>query len=158
TKNHEPITENTAWENGSWNSNYSTSKFLAEREVWRGIAEGLNAVIVNPTLILGGGNWNEGTPQFFSKIWKGLPFYTEGGAGFVAAADVARVMIQLMESDIHSERFILNSEHYSYKDLFSIISDLLGKRKPYINVKPWMMSILWREEMLKYRLTGLPPL
>jgi dihydroflavonol-4-reductase len=63
-----------------------------------------------------------------------------------------------MESEIHSERFIINSEHWSFKDLFFFIADLLNKRKPFINMKPWMMEILWREEMLKYRLTGVAPL
>jgi nucleoside-diphosphate-sugar epimerase len=140
------------------NSSYALSKFLGEREVWRGIAEGLNAVIVNPSLIIGAGNWNEGPPQFFKKIWEGLPFYTNGGAGFVAIKDVVSLMIQLMESEIHSERFIINDDHLTFKDFFFLIADLLKKKRPFINVKPWMIKILWREEMLKYKLTGISPL
>src|SRR6185295_8650851 len=61
SRNDEVVNESTEWESG--NSNYALSKFLGEREVWRGIAEGLNAVIVNPSLIIGAGNWNEGPPQ-----------------------------------------------------------------------------------------------
>jgi dihydroflavonol-4-reductase len=78
-RNHEAVNEATAWEESRLNSSYSIGKYLAEREVWRGIAEGLNAVIVNPSFILGAGNWKEGTPQFFYNAWKGLKIYTGGG-------------------------------------------------------------------------------
>ena len=157
-RNDEVVNESTSWEERTRNSNYAIGKFLSEREVWRGIAEGLNAVIVNPSLIIGPGNWNEGPPQFFLDLWKGLIFYTNGGTGLVDVKDVVAIMIQLMESDIHSERFILNGENWAFGDFFFFIADRLKKRRPFINVKPWMMEILWREEMLKYRLTGISPL
>jgi len=157
-RNEQVVNESTAWEEGNRNSNYAIAKFLSEREVWRGIAEGLNAVIVNPSLIVGPGNWNEGPPQFFLDLWQGLLFYTDGGTGFVDVHDVVAIMIQLMESDIHSERFILNGENWSWGDFFFFISDQLKKRRPFINVKPWMMEILWRVEMLKYRFSGISPL
>ncbi|HYV93749.1 MAG TPA: NAD-dependent epimerase/dehydratase family protein [Chitinophagales bacterium] len=158
SRNDEVVNETTEWEDGKRNSNYAISKFLGEREVWRGIAEGLNAVIVNPSLIIGAGNWNEGPPQFFKKVWEGMPYYTNGGAGVVAINDVVTLMVQLMESEIHGERFIINAEHFTFKDFFSVIADQLKKRRPFINIKPWMMKLLWREEMLKYKLTGISPL
>jgi hypothetical protein len=67
-------------------------------------------------------------------------------------------MIQLMESDIHNERFIINADHFKFKDFFFFLADQLKKKRPFINIKPWMIKILWREEMLKYRLTGISPL
>lgn len=157
-RNDEVVKESTGWEEGNRNSKYAIAKFLSEREVWRGIAEGLNAVIVNPSLIIGPGNWNDGPPQFFLDLWKGLIFYTNGGTGLVDVKDVVAIMIQLMESDIHSERFIINGENWAFGDFFFFIADQLKKRRPFINVKPWMMEILWREEMLKYRISGISPL
>ncbi len=47
-----PVTEDLIWSPSKKHSNYSISKFHSEMEVWRGIEEGLNAVILNPSIIL----------------------------------------------------------------------------------------------------------
>ncbi len=152
----EVINENKTSEN-TFTSSYGLSKFLGEREVWRGMAEGLNAVIVNPSLIIGSGNWNSGPPKFFTSIWNGYPFYSNGSIGIVDAEDVVNIMMMLMNSDIHSERFILNSGHLTLKEFFFTIADFLKKRRPYISVKPWMIEVLWREETLRHFITGSSP-
>jgi len=157
-RDNELVNENTIWENSKLHSNYAISKFLAEREVWRGMAEGLNAVIVNPSLVLGAGNWNEGPPELFHKIWKGLFLYTEGGTGVVAAEDVARLMIQFMKSGISGERFIINAETWSFKDLLFLIADQLGVRRPRLKASSSVINILWPLEMMKSRLLGKKPL
>ncbi len=77
----EIITESTPWEENADNSNYAVSKQAAEREVWRGMAEGLKAVIVNPGIIIGPGNWNSGSGKLFSSVWNRLKFYSEGMSG-----------------------------------------------------------------------------
>ena len=84
--------EETYWKASNKNSQYAISKYGAEREVWRGIEEGLNAVIVNPSVILGPGDWKSGSPAFFSRIGKGLKFYTSGINGFVDVRDVSKAM------------------------------------------------------------------
>jgi nucleoside-diphosphate-sugar epimerase len=154
----EKVNENTPWENQSGNSKYSISKFLAEREVWRAIAEGLNAVIVNPSLIIGTGNWDDGSPEMFTRVWNGLFAYTEGGTGIVAARDVVNVMIHLMKSDISNERFILSAEDWSFKDLFFLIADQLHVKRPWLNVRPWMMDFFWRTEQMKQLFLRKKPL
>lgn len=53
------ISESTEWDFNGNQTNYGISKYLAEREVWRGLAEGLNAVIVNPSVIIGDGDWKK---------------------------------------------------------------------------------------------------
>lgn len=143
------VTESTEWDENGIHSNYGISKYLAEREVWRGIAEGLNAVIVNPTVIVGDGSWQEGTPRFFLNGWRGMPAYPTGGSGFVAAKDVAELMIRLMKNDIQHERFILNAEDWSYQKFLFTIADLLGKKRPYIKVLPWMTAFIWRLEAMR---------
>ena len=158
SRGDEVIHENTPWEDSALNSNYAISKFLSEREVWRGIAEGLNAVIVNPSLIIGPGDWNDGPPNFFTMVWKNLYFYTNGGTGLVDVHDVATTMIQLMESDIQNDRFIINADHWQFRNFFFTIADLLKKRRPFINVRKWMLEALWRIEMIKHSATGLSPL
>jgi nucleoside-diphosphate-sugar epimerase len=128
--NGELIDENSKWISSKNRSAYSISKYKSEMEVWRGIQEGLNAVIVNPSVILGPGFWNSGSGSLFTKAAKGMKYYTNGITGFVDVRDVSEFMIQLLKSDIDAQRFILNAENLSYKDLFEKISDAMNIAKP----------------------------
>ncbi len=89
----EKTTEKTPWKDSDKDSPYSISKYQSELEVWRGIAEGLNAVIINPSVILGPGDWSKGSPSFFPLIAKGMKFYSQGINGYVGVKDVCRVMV-----------------------------------------------------------------
>jgi len=126
--------EHHSWTDSERNSAYAISKHLSEHEVWTGIKQGLNAVIVNPAVIFGPGDWSKGSSSFFSNIAKGMPFYTGGITGYVDVRDVVQSMITLMESTIKGERFILCSENLSYHDVFLMIAESLGARKPFIPV------------------------
>ncbi len=158
-KNETTINEETKWQNDKWNSPYGISKHLAEMEVWRGMAEGLNAVIVNPSNVLGSGFWKDRTTtgQFFYKVWNGLPFYPRGGTGFVDVRDVARFMVHLMESNISGERFILNGENISFKEILFEIAKSLNVKKPYIEVNPFIREAAWRASWLYSKLSGNAP-
>ena len=122
--------ENTYWLNSPENSYYSLSKYYSEMEVWRGIEEGLNAVIVCPAIILGPGKREKGSSMIFKQVWKGLFFYTSGTNGFVDVRDVVNVMIQLMKGKIKSERFILCSESIPFKKTFDHIAKALERKNP----------------------------
>ncbi len=152
------INEKTKWEKSDYNSEYAISKYHAEQEVWRGIAEGLNAAIINPGIILGAGFWNEGSASFFSKIWKGNKFYGTGGSGFVDVRDVSRLMIKMMESEVKSERFIAIGENWSYQKVFETIADSIQKNRPSIPINPLLGGVAWRVEWVRSRITGHPAL
>ena len=158
-KNEPIINEKTKWKEGGWNSPYGKSKCLAEMEVWRGMAEGLNAVIVNPSNVLGSGFWRRenSTSQFFYKIWDGLPFYPMGSTGFVDVRDVVRLMVRLMESDISGERFIINGGNLSFKIFFEEIAEILGTKKPFIEVTPFLRELAWRLTWLFSKINGKKP-
>jgi nucleoside-diphosphate-sugar epimerase len=143
------ITEDTDFDTEGKSSGYSTSKYKAELEVWRGIAEGLNAVIVNPSVILGAGDWKSGSSSIFSTIYSGLKFYTKGITGFVDVRDVVKVMILLVNSQLNSERFIINSENIGYYEFFKMVAYNLNVKAPsiYANVK--LTSLAWRLEYIK---------
>ena len=151
-------TENNYWKESQTNTQYAVSKYLAEQEVWRGIEEGLNSVIINPSVILGPGDWTKGSSQIFEKVWHGLKYYSTGGSGYVDVLDVANCMLRLMDSDIVNERFILNSENVKYRLLFDTIAEQMNKPKPYIKVTPFLKEIAWRIEWLKYLFTNRKPL
>ncbi len=136
-------------ETGDWsvetnNYGYAITKHGAETEVWRGTQEGLDAVIVNPGVILGSGSWNTSSGQIFSKVHDGLRFYTEGTTGYVGVKDVVKAMVQLMESDIINERFILVAENLQLKELLFQIADAFGKKRPSIKVSKMLSEIAWR--------------
>ena len=154
-----PVDESMFWEPKTSNSEYSRTKYLGEMEVWRGIGEGLNAVIVNPTVIFGEhGNWKKGSMNIFRNIYNGFPWYSTGAGGFVDADDVANAMILLMESDVSSERFLINAENRSYSDLFFMIADAFGVKRPYRKVSPFLAAMVWRIEGIKSFITGRVPL
>ena len=151
------ITEDQSWKKNKKQSAYSLSKYRAEQEVWRGIAEGLNAVIVNPSVILGPGNWHSGSSELFTLVWKGLPFYTEGVTGYVDVRDVASAMILLMEKQQFGQRFILSSENISYRQLFGFMAENFNRKAPYFNIRHWMGEIAWRWYWLGGKLSGKNP-
>ncbi len=154
----EIITESTPWEDNADNSNYAVSKQAAEREIWRGIAEGLNAVMVNPGIIIGPGNWKNGSGKLFSSVWNGLRFYSDGMSGFVSADDVARCMMALMEGEIHSERFIVISENLTYREVLFQIADSLGKKRPSLKANKFLSGVAWRMSACAALFTGKNPL
>ncbi|MEI6815591.1 MAG: NAD-dependent epimerase/dehydratase family protein [Bacteroidota bacterium] len=145
----EMITEDTYWKTSPNNTGYAISKYGAEREVWRGMAEGLNAVIVNPGVIIGPGDWNNNTSEMFSLGWRGMKFYTEGVNAFVDARDVSKALIALMESDISNERFILASENISFRQFFDFIADSFNKPRATVKVNRTLANIGWRLEALR---------
>ena len=153
-----PINETMNWTEETSNSEYGKSKYLAEIEVWRGISEGLNAVIVNPVIILGTGDWTKGSSEIFKSAYDEFPWFTGGTSGFVDVEDVVKAMITLMDSDINAERFILSAENIGYKEVFSLIAKNFHKKPPYKKVTPLLASLVWRWEALKGRFTGKDPL
>lgn len=138
------ISEKTKWKNSPTTSGYSISKYNAEREVWRGIEEGLNAIMVNPCVILGAGNWNDSSLTIFRTLEKGLKFYPPGSNATVDARDVSTVMIALMKSDIHSDRFLCIGSNQSFYDLMSEIAKQLNVKSPTIKTGRFIVEVVRR--------------
>lgn len=156
--NQPQVNERVQWDESPINTQYAISKYLAEHEVWRGIAEGLEAVMVNPSVILGEGDWSSGSCRLFTQVWQGLPFYPAGGTGFIDVLDLVQIMYRLMNSPIHSERFIVNAHNLSYKEFFTLVAQYLHKPAPTKQITPLMAEIGWRWEALKALFTRNAPL
>jgi len=134
------LDENVLWKSKPNENVYSLSKYLAEQEVWRGMEEGLNVVIVNPGVIVGPGNWDRGTGKLFSLSKKGVLFYTEGVNGFVDVKDVAEMMVELCDKKIYGERFLLVENNYSFKEILEQIHFALGKKPPQIKAGKFFLN------------------
>ncbi len=122
--------ENSHWDPEHTNSIYAISKYGGEMEIWRAMEEGLNAVIVNPGVILGSGYWQNGSGRLFSGMKNGSPFYFKGGTGYVDVRDVVKVMRLLMEQECFKERFILVAENWSFKKCIEHVTKALEKKAP----------------------------
>ncbi len=147
-KKSEWIHEETEWNPELVDDDYSLTKYGAEMEIQRGIQEGLNAVIVNPGIILGVGFWNRTSGKLFPTVNKGLPFYTQGVCGYVDVEDVVKAMILLMEKEVSGERFCLVSENLSYQEILNHVAQVLNKAKPKYYAPFWLTHTL-------YLITGL---
>ncbi len=152
------INETQRWTDSPNNSAYAKSKYLAEVEVWRGIAEGLSVVIVNPSLILGEGDWQKSSTQLFKYVYDGKPFYTEGTVNYIDVRDIAEAIYQLTLSEIENERFILSAGTATYRELFAAIAEGFGKKPPHIKVGSGLAGGIWRVEAVRSWLTGSRPL
>ncbi|WP_111682340.1 NAD-dependent epimerase/dehydratase family protein [Winogradskyella tangerina] len=149
----ELITENTSWNPEADNSVYAITKYGAELEVWRGTQEGVDAVVVNPGVILGAGYWRGGSSgNLFHQIYKGMRYYVTGVVGYVDVFDVVNAMVQLMNSDIKNQRFILTSENLVFKDFQNKVAKALHVTPAKKEAKPWLLSIGWRLDWLKHKL------
>lgn len=157
-RENEMITERMNWTEEHNNSNYGKSKYLGEMEVWRGMGEGLDAVIVNPVIILGDGDWEAGSSKIFKSIFEEFPWYSDGVTGFTDVRDVAKAMIELMQSDISGERFIISAGNKSYRDLFTLVAKAFNKKIPHKLVTPFIAQVVWRLEAIKSFFTGKDPL
>jgi len=152
------IDETCEWNKELDNSGYSITKFGGEMEVWRASQEGVDVVIVNPGVILGSGFWDAGSGKLFSQVYHGFNYYTEGGTGFVSVQDVVKAMIQLVNSSIKNERFILVSENKIYKEVLFAIADAFGKKRPSVKIKKWQTELFWRFAWVVSKITGVTPL
>ncbi len=151
-------TEDTFWKSSPENSNYSISKYGAEREVWRAAGEGLDVVVINPSLIIGAGSWQKSSSNLFSKGHKGVKYYTDGETGFVDVRDVSTLLILLMNSDIKNERYIISAENMKFKTFFDIMHTEFGKPTPNIKAGKFLSGFAWRTEKLRCTLNGGTPL
>lgn len=148
------ITEETHWNPEEDNSVYAITKYGAEMEVWRGTQEGLKAVIVNPGVILGEGHWRSGSSAIVSSVARGVPFYTTGGVGIVDVLDVVKAMIDLMESEVVNQRFVLVAQNITYKDMLVGLSEHLNRKPPKRSIAKWKLVGLSKLDWLSAKLLG----
>ncbi len=126
------VDESAVWNQEGYHTQYSYSKYQSELEVWRGFAEGLDGVILNPSIIIGSTNWNKGTGLIFQKVDRGIRFYPVGKTGFVDVRDVTKAVNRCLDLPINHQRFVINGDNVTYYHLLSEIAFQLGVRQPNI--------------------------
>ena len=143
------IDEDQKWEESPNNSAYAKTKYRAELDVWRGVAEGLNAVMVNPSIVLGAGDWSRSSLQLIKYVQDQRPFYPAGLVNYVDVLDVTDALFGLMQTDVSASRFILNGGTIPYRSLLEQIANVLGKRPPTLQISPVLTRLLWPFEAVR---------
>ncbi len=157
TRQGQPITEETKWSDDRHISHYGRSKHLGEMEVWRGIAEGQKAVILNPSIVLGAGDWFSSSCRLFMQIHKGLKYYTPGSTGFVDVRDVARIAVSMMDLRVVNQGYIINESNYSFNQIFTWMADGLSTAAPTTKAPKWIAKTIVLLEALKSKISGSKP-
>lgn len=149
---YDVIDESVDWDDRTI-SNYAITKYRSEMEVWRGVQEGVPAVIVNPGIIIGPGFWHTGSGTLFKMVAKGQRWYPPGGTGIVTINDVIKAMTGLMESEIRNERFILVNKNMTYKEVLSMIAREFNMSAPSKELQLWQLRLLLPLDWLRARVT-----
>jgi dihydroflavonol-4-reductase len=152
------VDEEKKWEESKVNTHYAKSKYKAELEVWRGFSEGLTGVILNPSTILGFGDWNNSSCAIFKNVYEEFKWYSTGINGFVDVEDVSKAVVIFAENNITEQRYIVNGDNWPFQQLQDIMADSFNKKKPSGKATPFLMAVAWRLEKLKSLFSGKKPL
>jgi dihydroflavonol-4-reductase len=116
---------------------YRYTKHLAELEIMRGAEQGLRAVIVNPSIVIGPGDRNEHGGRLIIDVKRGhMPFYTSGGTNIVGIGDVVQGHLKAAERGRTGERYILSGSNFTHYDLLKLIAKLVNGQPPFIRIPP----------------------
>jgi len=150
----ENIDESVYWKSSPQASDYAISKYNGEREVWRGIEEGLQAVIVNPGVIISAGHWNQSSGKIIHNCYNGTSFYTNGSTGTIDARDVVSCMIQLRQKQQFGHRYVLTENNHTFKEIISTYQTHFGKKAPHIDAGKWLLKLAAFADRLSCWFTG----
>lgn len=137
------LNEDAQWTPSRMNTPYAESKYLAELEIHRAIAEGLDATLVNPALVFGLGRTSENTMQIAWKVYtRALPAIPTGGTNVVDVRDVAAAHLVAMERGETGRRYFLGSQNLLWSDILGTLAHALGVKPPRFTVGPRVSLVL----------------
>ncbi|MCS5491087.1 NAD-dependent epimerase/dehydratase family protein [Algoriphagus limi] len=135
------IDEKFKWTESPLLTDYARSKYEGELEVWRGEQEGLDVIVVNPSIILGKISDDRSSTSIYSYVLEEKSYYPKGDVNYIDARDAAKVTRLVVEKEAWGERFILNSESISYKEFFNQMATSFGKKGPQKPVTPFLLNL-----------------
>jgi dihydroflavonol-4-reductase len=139
---------------------YSRSKALACKEIIGGITEGLDAVILTPTGIIGP---NDYQPSYFGEVLLSiargrLPALVNGGFNWVDVRDVVECALQAEKHAPGGAHYLLSGHWVSLREVASLVEDITGTPAPRIVLPIWLARIGVPAFSILYRLSGRRPL
>jgi dihydroflavonol-4-reductase len=114
---------------------YATTKHRAEQAVAKAVADGLDAVVVNPTYMFGPRDVRPSSGKLIIDVARRrVPGWTPGFNNFVDVRDVARGMVAAWQRGKRGERYILGGHDMTYGDVMRAIATAAGVKPPRIRV------------------------
>jgi dihydroflavonol-4-reductase len=119
---------------------YDRSKADGEREVLAGVARGLDAVILNPTAVIGPHDYG---PSYMGEVLldlfhRRLPGLVVGGFDWVDARDVVAGALAAAERGRCGERYLLSGHRATMHELAQLVEELTGRRAPRMVAPMWL--------------------
>lgn len=145
----------------NWGTRYSYryTKYLAELEVLKGGEKGLNATIVNPSIIIGPRDINSHGGTIVINIKRGhIPAYPKGGMNIVSVHDVVTGIMAAANSERSGERYILGGVNLTNKEVFELAAKVLGGKAPRIKAPTWLVKTAAKAFDIFGDLIGIKPL
>jgi len=134
-----PANEKTTYNFDTLNNPYCDTKKAAEACVYEAIKKGLDAVIINPSLMIGAWDVKYSSSRMVLEVMHGkMIAVTKGGNSFVSVLDVCRGAILAAEKGKTGERYILGGHNLTYMEFFSLAALICGKTKPLIILPNWL--------------------
>lgn len=137
--------------------NYTVTKYQAELEVDKAVANGLDAVLVNPCDIMGpydSHNWAQVIQAVYNDDVPGIP---PGNAVVCHVRDVARAHISAYEKGRTGERYLLGGADVTMKEIFNTIERFMGKKESSFVLPKWLLRAIVPFYMLQSKLNGKEP-
>ena len=137
---------------------YPHTKWLAEQEVLRGAAEGLDTVITHPVAVFGPGDWKANVLPLFlaTRTLTGLAV-PNGMRTTCDVRDVATAHIVAASRGPAGSRYILGGEQLSVRELFTRIALAMGGKPPRMTMPNWAILGLARMMEAGASLSKRPP-
>lgn len=152
-----PISEETPRARAGYRINYIRTKALAEDEVRRGIDQGLDAVLLNPAMVVGRYDrwaWS----RLIARVHRGrLPGVPPGGGSFCGAREVARAHLAAVAAGRCGENYLLGGTEATVVELARVAGELAGRATPRRPLPAWLVRLAARLAVWSYRLTRRPP-
>ncbi len=126
-----PATESIPFTEWQRRNGYMEAKHLAELEALRGVAEGLDTVLVNPGVVIGVDRQNpasiSSSNEVLRMIYRGkISFYPPGSSGFVDVRDVAAAHVAAWEKGQTGRRYIVVGHNRTFAEVFEALRHVSG--------------------------------
>lgn len=114
---------------------YGYAKRQAELTALEYLGQGLDVVIVNPSIVLGAGDVNQVSGSLVVQSARGHAFlWVDGGINVIHIDDVASGHLAALRHGLSGERYLLGHENITHRHLFETLAAITGRRKPWLHL------------------------
>ncbi len=154
----EPGVEGTPYIAGKYGLDYMDSKFKAHQLIDEAVKDGVPAVVVNPTFMLGPYDSMPSSGAMVLAVYKQeVPGFAPGGRNYICVKDAAIGIANALEKGRVGESYIIGNKNMSYKEAFTLMAKTLNVKAPKIPMPKAVVLAYGKVSMWLFKLTGKKP-